>query len=371
MAEPWYRLVDVDALDSPCLVVHPRRVAENIHRMVSMVDDPSRLRPHIKTHKTAEGVRMMMQAGIGKFKCATIAEAELLGICGAPDVLLAYQPHGPKARRLAALGKAYPGTQYACLTDNAASARGMSRIFAEEGLRVPVYLDIDIGMHRSGMAPDPAKAVELFAECLSMDGILPVGLHAYDGHHRDPDFTRRKAACDEGFQSIDILRTRITEVAGVRSVVIVGGSPTFPIHAARPDVECSPGTSIFWDACYAGLCPEQPFEPAVALVARVLSLPTPTRVCIDLGHKSVAAENDIAHRVVFPDAPDLRPVSQSEEHLVAEAPEGHGYRPGDVLYGIPYHVCPTVALYDSLPVAVEGRVKGAWKVVARDRSIGN
>lgn len=371
MSQPWYRLDDVDALDSPCLVVHPRRVAENIRRMVSMVDDPSRLRPHIKTHKTAEGVQLMMQAGITKFKCATIAEAELLGVCGAPDVLLAYQPHGPKARRLAALARAYPSARYACLTDNLASATAMSRIFTDEGLCVPVYLDIDIGMHRSGMAPDPPMAGRLFADCQAMDGITPVGLHAYDGHHRHPDIAMRKAACDEGFRAIDDLRRSITENTGVRPHVIVGGSPTFPIHACRPEVECSPGTSIFWDACYAGLCPEQPFEPAAVLVARVLSLPTPTRVCIDLGHKSVAAENDIARRVVFPDAPELRPVSQSEEHLVMEAPEGHGFRPGDVLYGIPYHICPTVALYDRMPAAVEGRVKGAWRVLARDRSLGH
>jgi D-serine deaminase-like pyridoxal phosphate-dependent protein len=370
MTAPWYRLEDVDALDSPCLVVHPARVAANIRRMVSMVDDVARLRPHIKTHKTAEGVRLMMAAGITKFKCATIAEAELLGVCGAPDALLAYQPHGPKARRLAALARAYPATRYACLADNAASARAMSQAFASQGLRMPVYLDIDVGMHRSGMAPD-AAAERLYAEGLEMDGIRPVGLHAYDGHQRHPDIARRKAACDEGFRALDDLRRRITEATGVRPAVVVGGSPTFPVHVVRPDVECSPGTSVLWDAGYAEICPEQPFEPAVVLVARVLSLPTPTRLCIDLGHKSVAAENDISRRVVFPDAPELRPVAQSEEHLVAEVPEGHAYRPGDVLYAIPYHICPTVALYDRLPAAVDGRVAGEWRVLARDRSLGH
>lgn len=370
MTAPWYRLEDVEALDSPCLVVHPARVAANIRRMVAMAGDVARLRPHIKTHKTAEGVGLMQEAGITKFKCATIAEAELLGVCGAPDVLLAYPPHGPKALRLAALARAYPATRYACLTDNESSARDLSAVFAREGLRMPVYLDIDVGMHRSGMAPD-AAAVALYAACLRLEGVLPVGLHAYDGHHRHPDVAERKAACDEGFRALDDLRRRVTETTGSRPAVVVGGSPTFPVHAVRPDVECSPGTSVLWDAGYTAICPEQPFEPAAVLVARVLSLPTPTRVCMDIGHKSVAAENDIARRVVFPDAPELRPVSQSEEHLVVEAPEGHGYRPGDVLYGIPYHICPTVALYDRMPSAVDGRITGSWAVVARDRSIGH
>lgn len=366
---PWYHIADVDQLDTPCLVVFPDRMYANIRRMAGMVDDVSRLRPHIKTHKTAEGIRAMMEAGIRKFKCATIAEAELLGRCGAPDVLMAYQPHGPKALRLARVIKAYPDTRYACLTDNEASALSMAAIFHSEALSVPVYLDLDLGMHRSGIAPGEA-VVELYRACIGMPGINPVGLHAYDGHHRHVDIVERKAACDASFLRVEHLRKRITEKTGVFPVVVVGGSPTFPVHAMRPDVECSPGTSIFWDACYAGICPEQSFEPAVALVMRVLSLPTSTRVCIDLGHKSVAAENDIARRVIFPEAPHLTLISQSEEHLVAEAPEGHGHRPGDVLVGIPYHVCPTVALYECLSVVVDGRVAGSWKVTARDRSIG-
>jgi D-serine deaminase-like pyridoxal phosphate-dependent protein len=101
----------------------------------------------------------------------------------------------------------------------------------------------------------------------------------------------------------------------------------------------------------------------------VISLPTDTRVCLDLGHKSVASENEIGKRVFFPDAPTLRPVSQSEEHLVMEAPAGHGYRPGDVLYGIPYHICPTVALYESLVAVEDGKVSGEWKVIARARRL--
>jgi hypothetical protein len=82
----WYEIADISSIDSPNLLVYPKRVAQNIGNMVSMVGDPTRLRPHIKTHKTAEGIHMMMDAGIRKFKCATIAEAELLGICGAVPV---------------------------------------------------------------------------------------------------------------------------------------------------------------------------------------------------------------------------------------------------------------------------------------------
>src|SRR5690349_8833137 len=106
MAE-WYEIKNIDEIDSPALVVYPERVKENIRTIKSMIE-VNRLRPHIKTHKTKEVTLLLLEAGITKFKCATIAEAELLGICGAPDVLLAYQPVGPKLNRFITLLSKFP-----------------------------------------------------------------------------------------------------------------------------------------------------------------------------------------------------------------------------------------------------------------------
>lgn len=364
----WYEIENADSVDSPCLAVYPQRVTENIRRLISMVDDVSRIRPHIKTHKTAEGIGMMMAAGIRKFKCATIAEAELLGICGAPDVVLAYQPHGPKLLRFVKVIQAYPGTRYACLTDNIRSAESMSAVFQAAGIEVPVYIDINAGMNRSGIAPGE-DVIRLYTHCASLPGLVPAGLHVYDGHHRQPDIEARRKSCDLAFEPLWELSRLLADKFGHDPVIIAGGSPTFPIHARRREVECSPGTCIFWDKGYADICPEQPFEPAAVLLTRVISLPAADRVCLDLGHKSVAAENDIARRIYFPDAPYLTPVSQSEEHLVMATTEPHALRPGDLLYGIPYHICPTVALYDSLRVVEQRVAEGEWKVRARDRKL--
>lgn len=364
----WYEIKDVDRVDSPALVVFPQRVEENVKRLVGMIDDVARLRPHIKTHKTTEGVKLMLAHGITKFKCATIAEAELLGENGAPDVVLAYQPHGPKAERFAKIIKTFPGTKWACLTDNPDSARSMGAIFDAHGIEVPVYIDLNIGMNRSGTLPGP-HVVELYDICAITRGIKPVGLHGYDGQHRESDFAARTLASDKGFEDVEMLASSIVHAGHPKPTIIVGGSPTFPVHARRDTVECSPGTCIFWDRGYSLICAEQPFEPAVALVTRVLSLPTPTRICIDLGHKSVSAENDMPRRVYLPEHPDWVPVGQSEEHLVFEVPEGHGMKPGDVVYGIPYHICPTVALYERAIAVTDGKVSGEWMIRARDRKI--
>ena len=368
MKANWYHLLNESAVDSPALLVFPDRVKMNINRMIEMIGDVSRLRPHIKTHKTEEGVKLMMDQGIKKFKCATIAEAELLGLCHAPDVLLAYQPVGPKIKRFATLIKKYPQTRFSCLTDNRKAAEEMSEVFIAENLKVNVYIDLNVGMNRTGIAPGP-EAYKLYQFCAIHKGLQPVGLHAYDGHFRNPDFAERKAACEKGFESVVDLQKALIDLGFEKPLIIAGGSPTFPVHVMHEIAECSPGTCIFWDKGYADLCKEQPFEPATVLLTRVISLPTSTRVTLDLGHKSVAAENEITKRVYFPGAKELIPVGQSEEHLVMEAPEGHHYQPGDVLYGIPYHICPTVALYEKLTVIENGMPAGEWKVLARSRQL--
>ena len=148
----------------------------------------------------------------------------------------------------------------------------------------------------------------------------------------------------------------------------MGGTPSFPTHARRPGIECSPGTFVFWDWGYKHILPDEPFEYAALLITRVISVIDEETICTDLGHKSVAAENPLP-RVYFLNAPNTVPTGQSEEHLVLNVPVGNSYRVGDVLYGVPVHICPTVALYDKAYVIEDHNMTGDWKVVGRNRSI--
>ena len=364
----WFEIKDIDQLDSPVLTVFPERVKQNIQTAIDMVGNVDRLRPHVKTHKSPDATRLMMQAGITKFKCATIAEAEMLGQCGAKDVVLAYQPLGPKLRRFIEIIKTYPQTLYACLTDNEQAAREQALAFSAAGLTVPVYIDLNVGMNRTGITPGE-KAVDLYRLLTTLKGIRTAGLHAYDGHLRQQQLEERKIACDAGFREVERMMASLQAQSLAVPNVIAGGSPAFPIHAQRAQVECSPGTFVYWDKTYGDLCPEQPFLPAAVLVTRVISLPGTGRICTDLGHKSVAAENEITRRIHFLNAEGLNPVGQSEEHLVLETSGPAIYKTGDVLYGIPYHVCPTVALYERMVTIEEGRVSGEWKNTARDRKL--
>ena len=336
--------------------------------MIRMVGDVNRLRPHIKTHKTAEGIRLMMDAGISKFKCATIAEAELLAMTGAKDLLLAHQPVGPRIERLQQLCIQYPQTVFSTITDNLDAAKQMGEVFNKQGQSMDAYIDINVGMNRTGIAPDET-ALALYEGLMQVKGIHFMGLHVYDGQHRQTDPALREKACDEAFQAVYGLVNLMESKGYPRPFIIAGGSPSFSIHAKKTDRDCSPGTNIFWDRGYGLTCPEQDFIPAVHILTRVISLPAPNRICLDLGHKAVASENELAKRVYFPDHPELKPVGQSEEHLIMELAPGHGFKPGDALIGIPYHICPTVALHDTL-IAIEGEnIVGEWKVAARKRKI--
>ena len=368
MESNWYSISNIDEIDSPALVLYPERITENIRLLKSMIDDVESLPPHIKTNKCMETAKLMIAEGIGKFKCATIAEAEMLAMCNAKDVLLAYQPVGPRIERLMELIKTYPGTKFSCLTDNVPTAQHIEDACAKGNISLAVYIDLDVGMHRTGIEPGE-EALELYAFCASQKQIYPAGLHAYDGHFRIDDIGERTIECDKAFARVEQLRDKIIARGLPAPVIVAGGSPTFPIHARRKVVECSPGTFIYWDRQYSTSCPEQPFLPAAVLITRVVSLPGGNRVCLDLGHKAVAAENEISRRAFFLNASGLKPVGQSEEHLVLEAGEHHGLQVGDVLYALPFHVCPTVALHERSYVVKDNKVTGEWKHIARDRRI--
>lgn len=364
----WYTINNIECLDTPALVIYPERVQKNIRLLTDMIDDIPRLRPHVKTHKNPGITRLMMEAGITKFKCATIAEAEMLGICKAPDVLMAYQPNGPKLDRFIKLIQAYPETNYSCLVDNQFIAKIISATALDKGIKIPVYIDLNVGMNRTGITPGE-KALDLYQYCSQLSGIKLMGLHAYDGHIHDADINVRIEKSGLVLHQIEALQQSIRDKNLPGPIIIAGGSPTFPFYSKKKNIECSPGTFVYWDRGYSQAFTEQHFLPAVMVIARVVSLPDDTRICLDVGYKAVSAENELNKRIFFLNAPNLILTGQSEEHLVADAGKGHQYQIGDVFYGIPWHVCPTVALYERAYTVEDNTITGEWKNIARDRMI--
>ncbi len=362
----WYEIKNIETIDSPALIIYKERVQQNIQSLIKM-KDVEHLRPHVKTNKIAEVCKMILHAGITKFKCATIAEAEMLGVINAPDVLLAYQPTPTKAKRLLHLIQEYPSTKFSCLIDDINNAQNISEIFAKENTVVDVYIDLNVGQNRTGIQSE--NAAQLFNDCKNLIGINIIGLHAYDGHIRNTNADERKHNADKAFEEVITPAQKIETSLHKKLNIVAGGSPTFPVHAQRKNIECSPGTFVFWDWGYKTQFDDEPFELAALVITRVISIIDKAIICTDLGHKSVGAENAIEKRVHFFNAPDVEFVGQSEEHLVLKVVDSSANKIGDVLYGVPYHICPTVALYERAVVVENNNVVDEWKIIARDRKI--
>ena len=364
----WFEVAEVEELSSPCLLLYAARVQENIRRMLAIAGGPERLRPHIKTHKMKEVLELQRFVGITKFKCATIAEAEMAADAGANDVLLAYQMVGPAVRRIAALAQAYPRVNFSVLADDAGAVRDLSKaVQSAGGRRIEVLVDLDVGQHRTGIEPGPA-AVELYRLIAALPGVKPGGLHAYDGHLSEPDPAQRAAACEAAFVPVAALRKQLEDSGLPVPRIVSGGTPTFPVHAKRRNVECSPGTCVLWDAGYAARLHDLDFIPAALVLTRVISKPGPRRLCLDLGHKAIASEMP-PPRVQFLNLQNAKPVVHSEEHLVIETENAAELKVGDCLYGLPWHICPTVALHSKAMVIDNNRIAGSWKIAARERRL--
>ena len=368
--DPRYPIDRPEDLLSPSLLIFREIVRANLRAMIAMARGADRLRPHVKTHKMPAIVRMAEAMGIRKHKCATIAEAEMLAAAGATDVLLAYPLVGPNLARWAKLIRAYPATTFRATVDDPGPARELSAAMAGIGHHLPVLIDLDIGMGRTGIAPGP-EAEAIYALLADLPNLEPDGIHAYDGHVRDLDLEERRRSAAPGLEAVHTFRETLLARGLPVPRLVLGGTPTFPVHAEveMPGVECSPGTCVLHDAGYGSKFPDLPFTPAAVLFTRVVSKPRPGRACLDLGHKAVAAD-PVGARLTLLGLPDATLGGQSEEHLLVEAPGVDTLDPGSPLLAIPTHICPTVALHSWAYVLEGGEVVDRWEARARDRVLG-
>lgn len=363
----WYEVDNATDVCSPSLLVYRDRIEENIRRMIMIAGDAVYLRPHIKTHKMPEIVKMQMRHGINKFKCATISETEMVAGCGATDILLAMQPVGPNLERFFRLKEKFENSKISCIADNEEVIIKLSDMARKTGLETHVWLDINNGMNRTGIIPGK-KALRLYNRFIDSPMLIGEGLHIYDGHIKEPDFSLRKKKCDDSFAPVISLVEEL-EGEGISPVKIVaGGTPTFPIHAIRKGVELSPGTLLLWDWGYSSSFPDLDFLHAAVLLMRIVSKPAKDLLCLDLGHKAIASE--MPHpRVNLLGMPNYTFVSHNEEHMVIRTTKADNFRIGDPVYGIPWHICATVDRHDTVTVVNNNHAAEQWKIEARKRKI--
>jgi D-serine deaminase-like pyridoxal phosphate-dependent protein len=370
MMDPRHALQAPSEILSPSLLIYRDIVRQNLQDMIALAQGAERLRPHVKTHKMAEIVRLAESLGIRKHKCATIAEAEMVAAAGGTDVFLSYPLVGPNLKRFALLVRGYRATTFRVIVDHPDSAHALSAALHGLDRPVPVLVDLEVGMGRTGIDPGE-PAAELYALIDRLPNLVPDGLHAYDGHIKESDLEARRLAVQPVLERTLALYDRLLKRGLPVARLVMGGTSTFPIYAALdlPGVECSPGTCVLQDDSYGTRYPDLPFTPAALILTRVISHPRPGRLCLDLGYKAVAAD-PTGPRARLLELDDAQLVIHSEEHLVIETARAESIPIGTPLLALPTHICPSVALHRRAYVIENGQVDGQWEVTARDRVLG-
>ena len=369
MNNPRYSFEGQEELISPQLVVYPAIIRENLKKMIAHAGGAHRLWPHLKTHKMEAVLRIHMELGISRFKCATIAEAEMAAATGATHLILAYPLVGPNIRRFITLVKTFPNTEFFAIGDDTHQITLLGQAAQEAGIRCNVLLDADMGQHRTGVAPK--RISPLYRSWATLPGIRMRGMHCYDGHRHESDRGERENAVREVDTTLEELKESLLEKGLDCNLMVMGGTPSFPCHAEITGEFLSPGTCVLQDAGYQAAYPDLDFVPGAAVLTRVVSRPSRDTFTLDMGVKAVASDPS-GERAVLVGMEYARTVTHNEEHWVVRVPEEHiGDIPpiGTEMFAIPTHVCPTSALYPSVPAVENGQITAWWSVTARDRKL--
>ena len=367
MDRKTYALNDTSALISPALIYYPDLIMVNTKKIIEMAGGAEKLWPHVKSHKSADMIRMQIDQGIKRFKCATIAEAEVCAETGATHIILAYPLIGPNISRFLRLASHYAKVTFYAIGDDLSQFTLLSGEAEKSGVKANVLVDADLGMHRTGV-PIP-KLEEFYTKAAALKGISLKGLHCYDGHLNDADFKTRKAKVDEVDIQLLKIQDSLTKKGLDCGIMVMGGTPTFPCRTGKAGMYLSPGTCFLGDWSHHQKFLDMNFPPAAAIFCRVVSQPTENSFTVDLGYKGIAADPP-GDRGVIAGFEQAKPLFQSEEHWVFSLPQGQALPAiGSDCYVIPTHICPTSALYPQIQIARDGKITKEWPVSARNRKI--
>jgi D-serine deaminase-like pyridoxal phosphate-dependent protein len=343
----------VGRLLTPALVIDLDAVAHNVQAMLARAGRPERWRPHVKTVKQSAVVEILMAAGVHQAKCSTLDELALVLEAAreravAVDVLLAYPPTAPVCAGALALRAAHPGSNVRLLADGRDHLEMLDGWVTSAGAATPVdvFLDVDVGMHRTGSPCETWSACDDVLR--SLRSLRVVGLHGYDGHlewHEEKEAHR-------GYDALCALARALPRPDDLRFVV-TSGTHSYA-HAlghsglaAGPWLhQVSPGTVVLSDLRSQEAANDLGLRQAAFVASRVIST-GPERVTLDAGSKALAPDIPPPACAVV-GWPHLVPLRAHEEHRPARVEGGPAPALGTLVFLVPDHVCTTVNLYRSV-----------------------
>ncbi|GIO32091.1 MULTISPECIES: alanine racemase [Paenibacillus] len=361
-----------ESLETPCILIDEHVLQRNIERMADIAaQNGVKLRPHIKTHKIPEFALNQLAHGASGITAAKVSEAEIMAEHGIDDIFLAYPVVSPsKIRRIIALAEKI---RVIVGVESAEGASRLSKEAAQAGMTLPVRLEIDTGLARTGVRPD--KAVELAKRIAALPGLNLSGIFTFKGAVFEGSGTLDLEAAGREEGRIMVETAEKLRAAGIAiRDVSVGSTPTAPFAAAVEGVtEIRPGTYIFYDRMLAvmGACTKEDW--AAKVLVTVVSVPSEDRLVVDGGSKTFATDvqpgQHPLHLKGFGEIvghPDAVFEKMNEEHGMIRTQGPHGLHVGDILEIVPNHICPTINLHNEVFVCKDGAIR-AVPVLARGK----
>ena len=361
------------SLNTPALVLDLEMLDRNIAEMAAFAKAHKvALRPQSKTHKSADIARRQIAAGALGVCCAKLGEAEALAEQGIGSLHITSPVVTPQAiDRLVALNAKVPDLML--VVDHPDNVDALAAAAARAGKPLAVVIDIDPGIHRTGVA-SPEDCVALAKKVAGLKSLKYAGIQFYCGSHQHiKDFAERKAAIEERTAYLQGIIDKLV-AAGLEPAIVTGsGTGTHYIDAkAGVFTELQVGSYVFMDHDYAvcdlrGL--DQPtFEQALQIDARVVSANTPGMVTVDAGLKAMATEK--GPPMILKGAVEGSTTRfMGDEHLAVIAPAGQAAPAlAEQVVLVPPHCDPTVNMYESYHVVKGDTLVDIWPVTARGRS---
>jgi D-serine deaminase-like pyridoxal phosphate-dependent protein len=277
------------ALDTPALLVDLDVLEANIARIAAACRTYGvAWRPHSKAHKTPEIAQLQIAAGAIGVTCAKLGEAEVMATAGIRDILIANQIVGSiKIGRLVRL--ADDADPIVCV-DSIENLIELDAAFRSASRRLSVAIEVNIGMNRAGVEPGPG-VVAFAREIASRPGLRFVGVTGWESHATTiADPAEKERTVREAVSALTASASACTAAGYSVAVVSCGGTGTFPYCAQQPGVtEVQVGGAIFSDMHYLTHY-HVDFAPALTVLTTVSSRPTPTRIVVDAGKKTMSGD---------------------------------------------------------------------------------
>jgi D-serine deaminase-like pyridoxal phosphate-dependent protein len=358
------------ALATPAVILDLDDFEHNLKVMAKLCKQAGlSLRPHAKTHKSIEIAKRQIAAGAIGISVATLREAAVMVEAGIPGVLLTTPVVGAvKIEVLCNLVGKSKGFMVA--VDNPANVVALDAALKGSGKKLTVLVDVDIGMHRTGVA-DVAGVVSLIRRVRASKSLNFAGLQSYSG--RVQHITR---AADRGrvygkqLQHLKAVLKAVNKAGYSPGIISGGGTGTFDIdRRAGLFTECQCGSYAVMDVEYDEVQlfarDPHPFKIALYVQCIVVSNNHPEAPTIDGGFKCFSMDGPIPRLALGAPAGAAYQYYGDEFGKIKFARKSDALKLGSKVELVTPHCDPTINMHDYYHCVRGNVLVDIWPIDAR------